>query len=166
MKINFTLALALISSLAFSQSNCACCSSQHQSFNFWIGEWIVYDTLGNVVGENSVRALEDGCLISETWRSSQGSSGRSFNYYNTSDSTWNQVWVANNGNNLTLKGAFEGQKMVLTSNLTTSSTGNKYYNRITWALNSDSTVTQHWQILDEEKNALPVAAFKGIYKRK
>ena len=52
---------------ASAQSDCACCTDYHKQFDFWIGEWNVYDTTGHKVGENSIVKLEKGCIINEHW---------------------------------------------------------------------------------------------------
>lgn len=75
---------------------CPCCIPEFKQFDFWIGNWDVYDTLGNKVGENKIVTTQDSCLIQENWKS-QGQTGTSNNYYNKADSTWNQVWVSVTG---------------------------------------------------------------------
>lgn len=162
--VNLIILLS-ITGAAFSQADCACCTEHHKQFNFWIGEWNVYDTLGNKVGENSIVKLEDDCIVNEHWRGTQGSSGRSYNYYDPSDSTWNQVWIDNNGGNLMLKGKAEKNKMTLTSVSLKEKKINSNSNRITWTKNKNGTVTQVWEILDKDKQVIKVA-FYGIYQKK
>ena len=150
---------------AFAQDDCACCSEYHHQFDFWVGEWIVYDTAGNVVGENTISKLEKGCIISEHWRGAQGTTGRSYNYFNPSDSSWNQVWIDSNGSNLVLKGKAQPGIMKMKSELLPGQKVDWYYNQITWTRNPDNSVTQLWEILDKDENVLAVA-FRGIYKKK
>ena len=91
--------------LVYSQTTpCACCTEKHQQFDFWVGEWVVFDTTGTKVGENTIEKLENDCILSEYWRGASGSTGRSYNYYNALDDTWNQTWIDNNGGSLVLKG--------------------------------------------------------------
>lgn len=158
------LFLGLSQSIAQTSENCSCCSSAHQQFDFWLGDWEVFDSQGNKIGENLIEKLENNCLITETWKAGNGSSGRSMNYYDTADETWNQLWVSSNGNILKLKGKGEPGKMILKSKLAQGKKGN-YYNQITWSLNKDGSVTQYWEILDENGNFLS-EAFKGIYRKK
>jgi hypothetical protein len=163
--ILLSLISILIFTEAFSQDECPCCSKYHRQFDFWVGEWIVYDTSGNVVGENSIQKLEQGCIVSEHWRGAKGLTGRSYNYYNLADSTWNQLWIDSNGSNLILKGHAEKGKMILRSELMKGRQVDWYYNQIIWTANQDGSVTQLWQMLDQEDNVLSTA-FKGIYRRK
>ncbi len=161
----FTLLLAIISFAATAQTNCACCTEFHKQFDFWVGEWNVFDTAGNLVGENSIAKLENNCLVSEHWRGVKGVTGRSYNYFDLADSTWNQVWVDNTGTNLVLKGAAATNSMTLKSKLTKGTRIDWYYNVIKWTRNPDGSVTQLWQILDKD-NKLVMIAFEGIYRRK
>ena len=159
-----SLSVFLLSIFGMAQTPCNCCTDSHQQFDFWVGDWNVYDVSGQKVGENKVEKLENDCIVSENWKGTGGSSGRSYNYFNTTDDTWNQVWISSSGNNLVLKGKASPNKMVLKSELITNEKGD-YYNRITWTKNDDGSVTQLWEILDKEKKPSSVA-FEGIYKRK
>lgn len=145
-------------------ANCACCTEAYKAFDFWEGDWLVLDTLGKKVGDNTITKLEDNCLLKEKWRGSGGSTGTSVNFYNKADSTWNQIWVDNQGYVLRLQGGLVQESMVLKSELLQ---GRKqlYYNQITWTPNSDGTVTQLWEIYAEDGKLLRTL-FKGIYQRK
>jgi len=157
--------LTISSNNLFGQGACACCTDNHTSFDFWVGDWIVFDTSGNKIGENRIEKLEGNCLINEHWTGLKGSTGCSYNYYEPSDSTWNQLWVDNQGSNLILKSRAESNKMILKSKFQKSPNGNLYTNRITWTLNTDGSVTQRWDIADENDQLLSVA-FIGIYRKK
>ena len=147
-----------------AQNDCPCCDETHKQFDFWIGNWIVLDSLGNKAGENKVSKIEDGCIITEHWTGAKGGTGSSYNYYDKSDSTWNQLWVDNKGNILKLKGQFESDKMILKSDLVKDKNDNLYSNQITWSKNEDGTVSQLWEIID--KNNQPIKnVFLGIYNR-
>jgi hypothetical protein len=150
---------------SYAQSDCACCTENHKQFDFWVGDWNVYDTIGNKVGENLILKLENNCIINEHWESVNGGSGSSYNYYDQSDSTWNQVWIDSQGSNLVLKGKGEANKMTLKSRLLKGKKVDLYYNQITWTKNKDESVTQVWEIFDKN-NQLLSTAFKGIYKKK
>jgi len=167
MKLKVAIVFFLISIpiQTIAQTDCPCCTNAHKQFDFWVGDWGVYDTAGNKVGENSIVKLENGCIINEHWRGAAGGSGRSYNYFNKSDSTWNQVWIDSRGGSLELKGKAVPNKMILSSELQPGKNVDFYRNRITWTKNEDESVTQLWEILDKQDKLLSVA-FKGIYKRK
>lgn len=168
MKRLSTLLITLFTMTSLSNAqtkDCPCCTEFHKQFDFWVGEWNVYDTNDKLVGENSITKLEDGCLLNEHWRSVNGGSGRSYNYFNSTDSTWNQVWIDNQGGNLVLKGKARINKMVLKSELLRGKKVAFYANQITWTKNEDGSVTQLWEILDQNDKVLSVV-FEGIYRKK
>ena len=166
MKFALILLFTLIQVIpTWAQNDCACCTEAHRQFDFWVGKWIVLDTLGNKLGENEIKKLEDGCLLSESWEGAQGGTGSSFNYFDKSDSTWNQVWMDNTGNILKLKGGLEKGKMVLRSELQKGNRVDWYYNQISWTPNEDGTVSQMWQVFDSDQKLLQTV-FSGIYFRK
>jgi len=163
----FALWVALSASvvMAQAQSDCACCTEMHKQFDFWVGDWVVYDTNGTIVGENTIKKLEKGCILNEHWRGAKGSTGRSYNYFNLTDSTWNQLWVDSQGQHLELKGHGGDNQMTLDSELIPGKKVKYYFNRITWTSYPDGSITQIWEILDE-KETLLTTVFHGIYRPK
>ncbi|SDS48909.1 hypothetical protein [Gramella sp. MAR_2010_147] len=165
MALRLLLLIIIIPVFGFTQNTeCACCSTEYKAFDFWVGNWEVFDPEGQKIGENLVKKLEDNCILNENWISEKGGSGKSYNYYDPSDDTWNQLWISNTGNILKLKGRPQPDKMVLKSEPKEGKNG-KYYNQITWTKNPDGNVTQNWEIYDLEGN-LTSNAFIGIYKKK
>jgi len=76
--------------LAQSSSPCACCTANHQAFDFWVGDWTVYDSSGNIIGTNEVVKFQDGCVLQENWEAvGSSNTGTSYNFFDASDSTWN-----------------------------------------------------------------------------
>ncbi|RJE71519.1 MULTISPECIES: hypothetical protein [Reichenbachiella] len=158
--------LLLLSTVAVqAQSNCACCTTSHEAFDFWVGDWEVYTIENEKLGESTVSKLEKDCVIQEEWHGESGVTGRSFNYFDPSDSKWNQLWLDSGGSNLKLKGEQSDDSMVLQSGLTRGKKISWYYDRITYTKIDDNTVSQVWQILDA--NERPVTTvFHGVYRRK
>jgi len=165
MKQLFIIPLILISSFAFSQTKCPCCTDNHFAFDFWVGDWVVKDTLGKPLGENSINKLENNCIINEHWKGAGGGTGSSYNYFDSKDSTWNQLWIDNSGSILKLKGKAEPNKMILKSELQPGKKIDWYYNQITWTKREDGTVSQVWDIFDKDGNLLNTI-FYGIYHPK
>jgi hypothetical protein len=166
MKKLFTLISVCLAIFVNAQttSACACCSEPHKQFDFWLGHWDVYDTTGKKVGENLIESMESGCGLRENWRSNQ-QTGTSTNYFDPADNTWNQLWIDNAGTILSLKGAYNNNKMELKSAMMQGKKVAFYYNVITWEKNKDGTVTQIWDVR-ENTGKLVSRAFKGIYKLK
>lgn len=160
----FLLLLVAFTTPAISQeSDCACCDAFHDQFDFWLGDWVVKNPEGKILGTNRIRKLEDNCLISEEWSGVNNSSGRSYNYYDPETETWNQLWISNSGNILKLEGRLENDQMVLTGPWKQGEKG-AYRDQIIWTLNDDGTVTQKWNIVTDggEKSE---TVFLGIYHR-
>lgn len=165
IKLIIGLILEISCTLGFSQNQTGCNYPQSNDFDFWIGEWNVYDTLGNKVGENTLLKQYENCVLQENWESANVNKGTSYNYFNPADSTWNQLWLDNQGSILKLKGGLINGNMVLKSELIPGKKVAKYYNQITWHNNSDGTVNQVWDVFDENNNKLQTLFF-GVYKRK
>lgn len=161
---NIFLILILLPFLSFTQ-NVGCNYEQSNQFDFWVGNWNVYDTLGNIVGENRIKKQYENCLIQENWVSSGANKGTSYNYFNPKDSLWNQLWIDNQGSILNLKGKFEEDKMVLSSDLISGNKIPYYYNQISWSKKEDGSVHQVWKILNENHEVIQLA-FYGIYRKK
>ncbi len=137
---------------------------EYKQFDFWLGNWKVYDKNNKLIGTNHVVVLPNACGIQENWTSKTSASlGTSYNYYNKKDNTWNQVWIDNTGFSLVLKGKYDSNKMVLKSE-PIKREKDTFYNRITWTKNSNGTVTQVWEyVLENGKTVNEV--FRGIYKK-
>ena len=112
-RILFLIVLTLAVVRAAAQTPCSCCTPQHRQFDFWLGEWEVYDTTGTLVGHNNLVLMQDSCLMQENWTGSRGGTGTSYNYYDQTDKSWNQLWIDNQGSVLKLKGTYFDNKMVL-----------------------------------------------------
>jgi tetratricopeptide (TPR) repeat protein len=69
----------------------------YREFDFWIGEWDVFNQQGQKVGENSIQKSLKECVILENWTSVRGSKGQSINFYDPSSGTWKQTWVDEGG---------------------------------------------------------------------
>ncbi|WP_430412367.1 hypothetical protein [Kordia sp.] len=144
------------------QKPCACCTENHQAFDFWIGMWNVTNTDGTPAGKNSITKIEDECVLRENWTSAKGNyTGTSYNFYDAQKKQWEQIWVDNQGGNLHLKGNRVGNQMILQSDEVISPKGQKYVNRVTWTLNKNGSVRQHWEMSPDQK--IWTTVFDGLY---
>lgn len=125
----------------------------------------MFDTSGTRIGENVIKKDYDNCLLQEKWSSRGINRGTSLNYFDPKDSTWNQLWVDNQGGILKLKGNLVEHKMVLRSALITGDKVDFYYNQISWIPKPDGSVHQVWEVYDDEHHLLQTA-FHGVYTRK
>lgn len=159
-----TLSLSSITMAQTSTSECPCCTEDYQKFDFWLGNWEVFNTKGDKVGSNTITKMYDNCVIQEKWVSKGPSRGTSYNYYDRSDKSWHQIWIDNTGYVLKLKGNFSDGRMILKSKLLDGKRG-KFYNQISWFENNDGSVTQLWETFNEGNDKIG-ELFRGIYKKK
>ncbi len=82
-----------------------------RQFDFWAGEWEVFDGQGTRQGSSRVEPSLDGCLLIENWQAALGGSGKSFNTYNAGTHKWQQFWVSNNGTVTAYEGEFKDSAM-------------------------------------------------------
>lgn len=70
-------------------------NSKHREFDFWIGEWNVFQSgTTNLVGHSKVQNTSGDCTLLESWTSATGPyTGKSLNFYNESSEKWEQHWI-------------------------------------------------------------------------
>ena len=140
----------------------SCTRAEQRQFDFWIGEWKVYNG-DRLAGQNSIRAIEGGCGLAESWRGARGSSGVSYNAWNAGDGRWHQFWISAQGYSLVLSGEFRDGAMRMSGVQPHPQTGAPQQQRITWTPNPDGSVRQLWEASDDGKTWQVV--FDGRYLR-
>ena len=94
----------------------ACAAPEYRQFDFWIGDWDVYD-----VGDPKpsmrikVEKILDGCALQETYQDVNGMLGESINFYDAGRKLWHQTWATNRGMVLLLDGKLENGRMTFTA---------------------------------------------------
>jgi len=164
--ISTALLFFILNGSLLAQKDCPCCSKDDRAFDFWIGHWIVKDTAGKVVGENTISAIEDGCALQEKWKGKSGSTGTSLNYYDKTDSTWNQVWADNSGGILRLKGNWKNGAMIMLSEIQNSQSHGNFLNRVTWTPVDNGTVIQNWDLVNANEETIKTVFYGVYHKRK
>lgn len=175
MRVIFlTAAAALAASCAHAQTATAaanppppCSAKVFHDFDFWLGEWDVYDPKGNLAGTNSIRREEYGCLLTEHWVNAGGQTGQSYNFVDLATGKWRQVWVSAGATIDYAGGLNDKGAMVLegTIGYGAGQPGNGAKFRGAWTPNKDGAVTQYFQQYDDEKKVWN-DWFTGTYKRK
>jgi hypothetical protein len=127
-----------------AQATNGCTSAIYRQFDFWIGDWEVWDSPSQRrVGSNRIEKILDGCALQENWRDGvmlPGSLGISLNFYSGDDQKWHQVYIDSAGKAaLLLSGGWNAGQMRLeqdawASNASNGSASNKGKERITWSL--------------------------------
>jgi hypothetical protein len=124
---------------------------------------------GKLVGENSITQAMNNCVLKESYRTSKGFAGESFNIFDKTTGKWHQTWVDNSGMLLQLDGGLveqtnNKQAMVLQGKMIDSK-GKQQVHRITWQPQVDGSVHQVWD-MSEDNGANWKNLFYGIYKKK
>ncbi len=143
-----------------------CDGPEYRQFDFWLGSW---DVLGAdrkaLEGTNDITLEENGCLIHEHWKASDGTQiGQSFNFFDRQDKQWHQVWVESHGGVLALAGRYEKQQLVYLGSRTDAQ-GKAVMQKLTFFRNDDGTVRQLWESSADAGKSWKVV-FDGLYKKR
>ncbi len=161
-------AILLMAHLAFAQQKeeqaPPCADDAYRQFDFWVGEWRVTDSQGNLAGENSIRKILDDCVLEESWTGASGTRGHSFNIWDAREKKWHQTWVNSSGTLLELDGALVDGNMVLSGTRHTAE-GKLATHRITWTPVENGSVRQHWEVSTDGGDNWSTL-FDGLYERK
>ena len=154
-KILFLLIVVVICQFTFAQKPCEKDPIYNQ-FDYWVGEWNVYDLKGNIAGTSKITKILDNCVILEEWTSAsaqQGQifSGKSFNSYNATTKQWQQNWVDNSGSsNEYLTGYFENDAMHFISRPFNLAKNSVAIRKITFFKLKDNKIRQLGEISSDE----------------
>jgi len=122
--MKWLLILAFISQVSAQETDTEkenpCEQPIYHAFDFWVGEWNVYgapDKSGPIVGTNTIKKSQGGCLLTEHWISSRGTTGTSMNFYDGTQDKWVQHWVNEGGISISYSGGLDNGSMVLTGKI-------------------------------------------------
>jgi hypothetical protein len=136
-----------------------CDTPQHHQFDFWLGDWLVYDmATSKLVAFDHVEKQLNGCAVIQrmTWLSDQFRrpelgyrlSGMSVNVVR--DGHWSTLWIDNTyGNGLIVEGGIQKDSMVMT----TQAPRNGTYTRGVWTPNPDGSVRNMGYLSRDGKTA-------------
>ena len=138
------IALLLFAAAPPARAAAPCADPKARDFDFWIGDWAVYQG-DQLAGHNTIRPILDGCVLQESWRGQAGGAGTSLNFYDPRRGAWRQLWVWRAGTTLELEGELRDGRMVLEGD-SLDRQGKPVRNRISWSVNEDGSVRQLWQV--------------------
>lgn len=106
--------VATLSGSAEAQSASPCSQSAFREFDFWAGDWDVFEAGGqSKIAHARIDPILDGCVLQEDYQQSDGHKGQSFTIYDATRHLWHQSWVSNRGERLEIEGKLETGQMVL-----------------------------------------------------
>jgi len=141
-----------------------CTAPEHRQFDFWLGDWVVRDPAGKVVGENHLTSVHKGCALFENWTGSGGFTGSSLSLYDAARKKWHQTWVDIGGSLLLLDGELVDGRMVLAGKSPPDSQGAIALQRVTWSPLPDGRVRQHWESSTDSGKTW-TTVFDGYYTK-
>lgn len=172
MKYSLILPFLLFLNLVTSAQQSPCESDPvYRQFDFWIGDWEVYDLRNNKAGDSKISTILNSCVLLEEWTSSNTQkgvvySGKSFNTYNAATKQWQQTWVDNTGgSNEYLTGKFDNTKIEFLSAPFPLSKDTMAIRRLTFYNLSDQKVRQHGEI-SKDKGITWKTEYDLDYRRK
>lgn len=135
-----------------------------RAFDFWVGEWVVHGPAGALAGTNSVERAQRGCVLIENWTSVSGGTGMSINYFDHAAGEWVQIWNAEGGSQIHIRGGMTDQGMLLVGTLHTVADGRTVPFRGLWTLLEDGRVRQFFE-QSNDNGATWTPWFEGFYSR-
>ena len=141
-----------------------CNTDDYRSFDFWLGQWDV-TAAGNpgATAKSSITSVQGGCAVLEEYETLGGFAGMSINFYDSTTGKWHQSWMGNGGAAVHLEGNLVDGAMVLSdADLEVSELAGTI-NRVTWSLQDDGRVRQHWEN-SSDGGATWVTSFDGYYQ--
>jgi tetratricopeptide (TPR) repeat protein len=88
-------------------------NAQAREFDFWVGEWDVYNRgTTTLVGKSKIESASGGCMVLENWTAvgNPPHNGKSMNFVDPESGKWMQVWVGSSGiNNLNITRFYDGE---------------------------------------------------------
>jgi hypothetical protein len=135
-----------------------------RAFDFWVGDWAVHGPAGNEAGRNTIERAQRGCVLIENWTSASGGTGMSINYLDRASGEWVQVWNAEGGSQINIRGGMTEEGMLLVGTLHSVANNTTVPFRGLWTPLDDGRVRQFFeQSLDGGETWTPW--FEGFYTR-
>jgi hypothetical protein len=117
---------------------------EQNQFDFVIGNWLVRDSSGHVIGTTTFSKEYGGCVLIERWRG-VGPAGEGLGVigFKPASKTWHRDFIDQGGYVLAFDGQRDGASMAMT--------GKDYQpdavrmHRVTWTPKSNGSVEARWQ---------------------
>jgi tetratricopeptide (TPR) repeat protein len=115
-------------------------SAEARQFDFWVGDWEVFNPQGQKAGTNAVQLFSDGCGLLENWTSTLAGDGKSINFYDPGTGKWYQSWIGSGGGALRYAGNYKDGAMRFEGE--TVAGGKKTLQKLTFTKIDENTVRQ------------------------
>jgi hypothetical protein len=151
--------LALAATPTLAQTAPPCQEPERRQFDFWVGDWDVYDSASQVmVARSTIEKLYGGCAVRENWKPLKGTGGGSLNAWRPDEKGWRQTWLDSSGAWAEFRGGWTGTAIVIQGDWGGTLT------RMTYTPNPDGTVRQSGET-SADKGATWKPTFDLTYRR-
>jgi len=113
----------------------SCSSHDNRAFDFWVGDWDVFDVESpdKLAAHARIDLILGGCAIHEVYQQVDGLRGESLSLYDGNSKQWHQTWVTNRGTLLLINGSSQSGEVTL-SGVAHAPDGKTQHIRGTWKL--------------------------------
>ena len=133
-------------------------------FDFWVGEWEVHTANGTLAGTNTISRQERGCVLVERWQNAGGGTGMSINYLDMISNEWVQVWNAEGGTQINVRGGLTDAGMAMEGTIHYVNNGTTAPFKALWTPLPDGRVRQYFEQSNDGGETW-VPWFEGFYTR-
>ena len=133
-------------------------------FDFWLGHWEVRTADGQFAGRNRIERAERGCVLTEHWVGTGGSTGMSINYVDRVSDEWVQIWNAAGGSQIHIRGGLTEDGMRLVGTIHYVANGTTAPFRGLWTRLDDGRVRQYFEQSNDDGTTWS-PWFEGFYTR-
>ena len=155
--------IILLLSITLGNSQNPCGGDNFRAFDFWLGDWEVFNPEGKLVGTSNISLKLDSCMVYESWSGNGPYKGNSMNYYDRNDEVWKQKWIDNFAVSLEFEGAVNDNQMSYKCSSIDPKTRDSVFNIMTISKITESVVRQVWK--QSKDNVAWKVVFDGLYKR-
>ena len=122
-----------------------CTGAECSQFDFWVGEWdLTYND--TIHATNRITKEMGGCLIHEHFDDPAHSyKGESWSMYNPKTKLWQQTWVDDQGEYITLTGTISDNKMTLQTEPAVQPDGTKKQSRMVFYKITPNSFVWDWE---------------------
>jgi hypothetical protein len=159
------LLIAIILTVASTFPAAAQCSTaKYRELDFLVGNWVVRDRSGHVLGVDSVSKDHGGCSLIELWREAvTRKEGLGVIGYRPENGAWHEDLMIHVGFVLTVEGGREGAGVVMTGK-DYPGPGVTRMHKLRWTPTNDGSVEQLWQTSIDDGQSWQVH-FEGFFQR-
>lgn len=159
-RADYDAVIEKMSALAYPCAN----DEAFKEFDFWVGSWDVQVANGTPAGSNVIQRAERGCVLIENWTNTAGGTGMSINYVDKTTDEWVQIWNAEGGSQINIRGGLTDDGMSMEGHIHTVGNGTTAPFRALWTLLPDGRVRQYFEQSNDD-GATWVPWFEGFYTR-